>query len=375
MSRMRVVVGMSGGVDSSAAAALLAEQGCDVIGVTIKTAAREAPEAGDRSCCSLEGINDARLVCADLGIPHFVVDFSLQFSAQVITPFVDGYLAGRTPNPCVLCNRSIKWEELLRHARALGATHVATGHYARVRTDGAGRFWIARGADAAKDQAYALWMLSQDSLARTILPLGDMTKDEVRAHAAAHGVRTAGKGESYEICFVPDDDYAGFLRRSVPDLDARVRGGDLLRDGSRIGSHDGHPFYTIGQRRGLGIAAGEPLYVTSIDAAANTVTLGRADDLLQRACVIRDITLQKADTLRGPLRVTAKIRYRDDGASATVCPLPGGTASVVFDAPRRAITPGQSLVCYDGDDVLLGGIIDRVDTGDAPTRADAAARG
>lgn len=357
----RVVVGMSGGVDSSVAAALLVEQGYEVIGVTLKTHAFEdvgGNTANESSCCSLDGINDARRVCARLGIPHYVFDFSAAFMEQVINPFVDGYLVGTTPNPCVLCNRGIKWEQLIRKSLGLGADRVAMGHYARIGSDAeGGRHWITRGIDASKDQSYALWALSQDSLSRTLFPLGGLTKDEARAHAQRFGLHTARKGESYEICFVSDNNYARFLKERVDGLEGKVRDGDVVFDGRVIGKHDGYPFYTIGQRRGLNVAVGEPVYVTGIDPQSNRVTVGRDADLYTDTFTARDVVMQKRLFPDAPLRACVKIRYKDEGASATLHPHAEGTLRIVFDAPRRAITPGQSAVFYDGDDVLGGGVI------------------
>ena len=361
---VRVVVGMSGGVDSSVAAALLVEQGYDVVGITIKTYNYDevgGNDANESSCCSLDGINDARTVCLDLGIPHYVVDFSRPFREHVIDPFVEAYLAGDTPNPCVICNRKIKWEELIRKGRALGADFVAMGHYARLRHDEtSGRWWIARGEDAGKDQSYALWAVSQESLARTLFPLGEISKGEARRVAERLGVRTARKQESYEICFIPDNDYTRFLRDTVDGLDARVRGGDVLFEGRKIGQHDGYPFYTIGQRRGLNVAVGEPVFVTEIDAGGNTITVGRKADLLRQACIVRHVNMQKFRFPLEPMRVHAKIRYKDAGAPAELRPLADGRAELMFDEPRRAITRGQSTVWYDGDDVVGGGIIESV---------------
>ncbi len=362
--KKRVVIGMSGGVDSSVAAALLVEQGYDVIGITIKTYNYDdvgGNAANDKSCCSLDGINDARVVCAELGIPHYVLDFSKPFRTHVIDMFIAEYMAGNTPNPCVICNRKIKWEELIRKGLAIGADYVAMGHYARLRHDEeSGRYWISRGEDARKDQSYALWAVSQESLARTIFPLGAISKDEARAIAARLGVRTAGKQESYEICFIPDDDYGRFLRDNVPDIDARLRGGDVMFDGEKIGEHDGYPFYTIGQRRGLNVAVGEPVYVTEIHADGNVIEVGRKSDLQQRRFLVRDVTMQKYPFPDAPLRVDAKIRYKDTPTPAVLIPEADGHMLVEFDEPKTAITRGQSTVWYDGDDVVGGGIISKI---------------
>lgn len=360
----RVIVGMSGGVDSSVAAALLVERGYDVVGITIKTYNYEdvgGNAANDKSCCSLDGINDARAVCAGLGIPHYVLDFSAPFREHVIDMFVAEYLAGNTPNPCVICNRKIKWEELIRKGRSLGAAYVAMGHYAHVRHDeSTGRYWIARGEDAAKDQSYALWAVSQESLAHTVLPLSDITKEEARGIAERLGVHTARKQESYEICFIPDDDYARFLRDNVAGLDERVRGGDVLFDGKKIGEHDGYPFYTIGQRRGLNVAVGEPVFVTEIRADDNVIVVGRREELRHRRFRVRDVNMQKYPFPDAPMRADAKIRYKDRAAPAVLHPQEDGTIIVEYDEPKQAITRGQSTVWYEGDDVVGGGIIEEI---------------
>ncbi|MBN1447168.1 MAG: tRNA 2-thiouridine(34) synthase MnmA [Bacteroidetes bacterium] len=360
----RVVVGMSGGVDSSVAAALLVEQGYDVVGITIKTYNYEevgGNAANDSSCCSLDGINDARTVCADLGIPHYVLDFSRPFRQHVIDMFVDEYLGGNTPNPCVICNRKIKWEELIRKGRSIGARYVAMGHYARVRHDpDTGRYWIARGNDAVKDQSYALWALTQESLAHTLFPLADISKNEARAVADRLGVHTARKKESYEICFIPDNDYARFLRETVPGLDDRIRGGDVLLEGRKIGEHDGYPFYTIGQRRGLRVAVGEPVFVTEINAGENVIIVGRKEDLRSRRFRVHEVNMQKYPFPDVPMRIDAKIRYKDPAAAATLHPQPDGGVLVELDEAKHAITRGQSTVWYEGDDVVGGGIIEEV---------------
>jgi len=360
---MRVVVAMSGGVDSSVAAALLCRQGHDVVGITIKTYRYEdvgGNEGNESSCCSLDGINDARAVAAQWGFPHFVLDFSERFDRDVISPFVSEYLAGRTPNPCVLCNRSIKWEELLRKADALGAEYIATGHYARMtRDDRTGRSWISVGNDKDKDQSYALWTLSQDLLGRTLFPLGSMTKTEVRALADELGLACARKAESFEICFIPDNRYDRFLSERTPGLRESVNAGEIVMDGKVLGHHQGYPFYTVGQRKGLGIATGEPLYVTAIDPQKNTVHVGREESLLHNALIARDVQCMKYAKLPDGISVLGRIRYKDAGDTAKAWIDPDGTLRVIFDAPRRAITPGQSVVLYEGGDLVAGGIIER----------------
>ncbi len=358
-----VVVAMSGGVDSSVAAALLLEQGYRVIGITMKT--YNFDEVGgnvgnEASCCGLDAFNDARMVAVKLGIPHYVADFTKEFGREVIDNFVDEYLRGRTPNPCIICNRTIKWGALLARAQSLGAARLATGHYARLRYDEpADRYMLLRPADRAKDQTYALWRLSQEALANTLFPLGDLTKSEVRSIAARYGLATAAKEESFEICFVPDNDYRRFLRERVPDLKTRAGEGDLMFDGRVVGRHTGFPDYTIGQRSGLGAHA-ERVYVTGLDAERNRVVIGRAADVLRRELVAGDLNLVSRASLDGELRVHAQVRYKDTPEAASVAPDGEGRVKVVFDSPKRAITPGQSVVFYDGDVLVGGAVIDRV---------------
>jgi tRNA-specific 2-thiouridylase len=291
VSKQRVVVAMSGGVDSSVVAGILVREGYEVVGITIKTYKYEevgGNSGNDSSCCSLDGINDARAVASALGIPHYVLDFSERFGAEVIDNFVGEYLAGRTPNPCVICNRKIKWEELIRKSESLGASLIATGHYARVRFEASSRRHIlSRGKDREKDQSYALWGLTQESLSKTIFPLSEMTKPEARALAMEMGLPTASKGESFEICFIPDNNYERFPKERIPDLESRVDGGEMILDGKVVGKHKGTPFYTIGQRKGLGTAFGEPIYVTGIDGAANRVRIGRDIELYRRKLIGR----------------------------------------------------------------------------------------
>ena len=355
----RVIVGMSGGLDSSVAAALLVEQGYEVIGITIKTYKYE--EVGgnignETSCCSLDGINDARRVAASLGIPHYVYDFTETFSEEIIDYFKSSYLAGDTPNPCVMCNRKIKWAEMIRRADALGAEWIATGHYARLRHENE-RYILSRGLDASKDQSYALWAVTQESLARTIFPLADLTKSESREIAWKHNLPVAGKGESYEICFIPDNDYRRFLKENVEGLEEEVADGSIIRDGKEIGKHQGYPFYTVGQRKGLGVSAGEPLYVIGVYQETNQVEVGTPDQLLNKGLYAENLNLIKYKHLNEPRKLTVKIRYKDSGTEAICRTLPDGTLEVVFDNPRQSITRGQSVVMYEGDDVVGGGVI------------------
>ena len=313
MSRnKRVVVAMSGGVDSSVVAAMMVHEGYDVIGITIKTYKYEdvgGNVGNETSCCSLDGINDARGVATKLGFPHYVLDFSEQFGHEVIDNFVDEYLKGRTPNPCVICNRKIKWEELIRKSSALGADYIATGHYAKVNYDqSGGRYYISRGRDESKDQSYALWGLTQESLSRTLFPLADMTKSESRALGEKYGLSNMNKSESYEICFIPDNNYERFLKERVPELEAEVSGGDVVMNGTVVGRHRGYPFYTIGQRKGLGVAAGEPLYVTGINTHNNQVEIGTDERLRHSALIAKNLNMQKYADCYEPLRLIARDR-------------------------------------------------------------------
>jgi tRNA-specific 2-thiouridylase len=358
-----VVVGMSGGVDSSVAAALLLEQGYNVIGVTMKTYSFD--EVGgnignETSCCGLDAFNDARMVAVKLGIPHYVVDFTEQFGHEVIDNFVDEYLQGRTPNPCIICNKKIKWGELMKKAEALGAAYIATGHYARVWLDeGTKRYNISRPTDTHKDQTYALWGLSQYALSKTIFPLGSLRKPDVRLLAEKHGLKTAQKEESFEICFVADNDYRRFLKERIPDLDTRIPAGDIVLEGKIVGKHQGFPHYTIGQRSGIG-AHRERVYVTDIDAQTNTIKIGREKDLLHTGLIAKEVNLIGVESLGQGMHVQAMVRYKDTPSPATVYVEADGTFQLTFDEPKRAITPGQSVVMYDGERLLGGGVIERV---------------
>lgn len=364
-SKGKVLVAMSGGVDSSVAAVLLKEQGYEVVGITMKTwdytgsGGRTGKEVG---CCTLESMNDARAIGIKYDFPHFIVDIRQEFGDWVIERFTDEYMAGRTPNPCVLCNTHIKWESLMRRADDLGCEFIATGHYARLRTDEVtGRHILMKGLDHNKDQSYALWGVSQENLSRTIFPLGNLTKPEIRQMAADFGLdEVANKPDSYEICFVPDNNYRRFLRDRVPDMDERAGPGDFrLADGTVIGQHEGYPFYTIGQRHGLGLATGDPIYVTRIDAESNTVWVGDKEELLGQQLTAGQINHVKYADLSEEREAWGKIRYKDEGAPCVVWEK-DGQLNVRFAEPRRAITPGQAIVIYEGEEVLGGAWIRQV---------------
>lgn len=351
--RTRVVVGMSGGVDSSAAAALLASQGHEVVGITLKLWPQDCVNRAEDKCCGPQAVTDARAVSHQLNIPHYLIDEAAEFQRVVIDYFAAEYKAGRTPNPCVMCNEHLKFGTLIRRARQLGADKVATGHFARVELDPAtGRHLLRRGRDPRKDQSYFLFSLRQEQLAHVLFPLGELSKSDTREVARDCRLKTAEKEESMEICFVPDRDYGKFLRDA--GLAAPHRGEIVDRSGRVLGHHDGIEFFTIGQRKGLGLSAPQPLYVIDLDPATNRVVVGE-DALLEQS----DFTMDRCnwipwETPSGPFEATAKIRYNHPGAAATVTPQPDGTAAVRMHAPQRAITPGQACVLYQ-DDLVLGG--------------------
>jgi tRNA-specific 2-thiouridylase len=357
----RVLVAMSGGIDSSVAAVMLHEQGYEVVGMTMKTwdYASSGGSKKETGCCSLDSINDARNIAVQLGFPHYIIDIREEFGDYVINHFTDEYLAGRTPNPCVLCNTHIKWDSLLKRADKLGCDFIATGHYANVREEN-GRYVISKGLDENKDQSYALWGISQESLARTIFPLGHLHKSEIRAFATERGFHElVQKPESYEICFIPDNDYRGFLKRRVPELAEQVAGGEfVMEDGKVVGKHEGYPFYTVGQRKGLGIALGFPAFVTRIEKETNRVVLGNYDDLAKNGTTIGKLNMVKyADLLDKPTATVTKVRYNDSGTEAIIEQF-GDKMKVHFLNGVHAIAPGQAAVFYEGNDVIGGGWIE-----------------
>jgi len=361
-SKGRVLVAMSGGIDSSMAALFLHEQGYEVIGITMKTwdYATAGGSKKETGCCSLDSINDARSISVTYGFPHYVLDLRQEFGDSIINNFVDEYLAGRTPNPCVLCNTYIKWDALLRRADQLNCEFIATGHYARTRCEN-GRYILSKGLDDTKDQSYVLWGLTQESLKRTIFPLANLTKKEVRKIAVEKGfAELAKKSESYEICFIPDNDYRGFLRRKVAGIDERAGVGDfILADGTVIGKHKGYPFYTIGQRKGLEIAVGEPMYVSKINPDTNTVTLGTIEEVKEQKMRVKKINLIKYDRLPENFQALTRIRHKDSGKMSTANQIENDSVEVFFHDKVLAIAPGQSAVFYEGEDVVGGGIIEK----------------
>jgi tRNA-uridine 2-sulfurtransferase len=359
---MRIAVAMSGGVDSSVAAALLAEEGHDVIGLSMQLYDASGEADGERSfgtCCTLQDLCDARRVAAAINIPHYILNFERQFDERVVTNFVREYTAGRTPLPCAHCNSDLKFATLLERARGFGADAVATGHYARVTCDEAtGRYALRRGTDPAKDQSYFLFSLTQPQLARAVFPVGDHEKSEVREYARARGLPVADKPDSHEICFVPDNDYASFVAARAPE--ATGKGVMVGEDGRVLGRHDGIHRFTVGQRRGLGLSAstnGEPMYVLALNPAAQRVVVGPKSSL-ERTSLTASGVNWIVDEPHTPLRVTAQIRHRHRAAPAIARALGRNRVELCFDEPQLAVTPGQAVVFYEGDAVVGGGWID-----------------
>jgi tRNA-specific 2-thiouridylase len=351
-SKVRVVAGMSGGVDSSATAALLLERGYEVIGITLKLWPQDCVSRAEDKCCGPQAVSDARAVCDKLGIPYYLVDESGEFQQKVIGYFADEYKAGRTPNPCVMCNQELKFGRLLERADQLGAQFIATGHFARVERAETGRMLLRRGRDLRKDQSYFLFSLRQHQLARAMFPLGEHTKAGTREVARHCKLKTADKPESMEICFVPDNDYGKFLRDAR--LAADHRGEIVDTDGKVLGHHSGVEFYTVGQRKGLGISSPSPLYVVSLDPAANRVVVGQGDALQSDTFRADNCNWIAFDEPDSPFEATVKIRYNHPGTRCTVTPLSRTQARVLLHEPQRAVTPGQAAVFYQ-DDLVLGG--------------------
>jgi tRNA-specific 2-thiouridylase len=364
-----IAVAMSGGVDSSAVAALLQAQGYDLVGLTLqlwnqrRLAGHEGmPESVQRRCCSIDDVYDARRVAERLGIPYYLVNQQERFEADVVKPFVSEYLAGRTPIPCTLCNNHLKFDQLLLTARQIGATRIATGHYARNRWDAErGRWILSRPADRSKDQTYFLFGLTQEQLAHTLFPLGEMQKPAVRVMAADAGLEVAKKPDSQEICFIPGGDYQAFLRAYLEEQEQELpeSAGELVTSaGEVVGRHTGIHNFTVGQRKGLGLTSANPLYVLAIHPESHRVTVGADEELLSREVRVERVNWISVDAVREPMRVMCKVRHRHEPQWATLAAGDeAGTAVAVFDEAQRAITPGQAAIFYDGDDVVGGGWI------------------
>ncbi len=359
MNKGRVLMAMSGGIDSTMASLLLHEEGYEVIGLTMKTwdYASSGGSKKETGCCSLDSINDARQLAVDCGFPHTILDIREEFNDSIINNFVSEYIAGRTPNPCILCNTHIKWEALLKRADMLKCKYIATGHYAQIRREN-NRYIVSKGLDESKDQSYVLWGVTQECLKRTIFPMGKYHKNDIRQMAIDRGYKSlANKSESYEICFVPDNDYRGFLKRKVSGLESRVQGGNFVTlDGKIVGKHDGYPFYTIGQRK-IGVSLGsKPSYVVGINSEENTVIVGSKEDLEKQQMFIKDVNYIKYPIIDDGMEALVKVRYKHKGELATITN-EEGKLKVLFHKKVQGIAPGQSAVIYEGEDLVAGGFI------------------
>ena len=350
---------MSGGIDSTIASLLLHEEGYEVIGLTMKTWDYESSGGSKKEtgCCSLDSINDARQLAVDCGFPHTILDIREEFGDFIIDNFVDEYIAGRTPNPCVLCNTHIKWEALLKRADMLSCEFIATGHYAQIRKEN-GRYVVSKGLDKSKDQSYVLWGVKQECLNRTIFPIGKFNKKDIKQMAIDRGYKAlAAKSESYEICFIPDNDYRSFLKRRVNGLEEKVKGGNfVLVNGDVVGTHDGYPFYTIGQRK-LGVSLGNnPTYVVGINPESNTVVVGTKEDLKKQEMYVQNINYIKYPKIEDGMQCLVKVRYKHKGEMASITN-DGENLKVLFHQKVEGIAPGQSAAIYEGDDLIAGGFI------------------
>lgn len=359
LNNKKVIVGMSGGVDSSVAAALLNDKGFEVIGLTItpfKIDNQCRTLENERSCCSYQSVLDANDVCKQLGIEHILIDLTEIFREKVVNNFINEYLSGRTPNPCVICNHTIKWYAMLKKADEYNAKFVATGHYSNVIQTYNGNYIIRRGKDSSKDQSYFLWMLSQEQLSRTIFPLALLDKKQTRELANKFNLPVKDKIESQEICFIPKNDYRQFLSEQVPDLDEKIGKGDIIFNNNVIGTHKGFPYYTIGQRKGLGISYDEPLYIKSITAEKNIIEVATIKEIQKKGLISENFNIFSPELLDANIGLTAKIRYRDIDEPVK-CEIKDNKLIVHFEKPKKAITPGQSVVIYYDDFLVAGGII------------------